>query len=289
MSPETQTLLITIVFLSQIVVLSFVAPIRFHRLYAKLYVSYPEAEYPRFYPVPRAEMDRSLKRYLMIRMATGPIGLAALVYGLFNGTDPQQLGRIMGGVLIVQILSGILAYRWRPGLLRAMSKLPPPSRRSAELRRWRITDFVSPALVALGLASELSVFAVVAYVYIAGQGDRGIIGFAIFGAIPISIAYLAWMLLRIWKPVWSTRGNTYPSETDLFRQRQRGFRVLFVAATITGLILSFLLLAGAGTIGLDFLWTRLAISLLAQALVLVVPSLAFRMIGSLDFSGYRAA
>ena len=78
MSPEFQTLLITTVLLSQIVVLSIVAPIRLRRFYSKLYVRYPEAEYPQFYPVPCAEMERSFRRYLMIRMATGPIGLEFL-------------------------------------------------------------------------------------------------------------------------------------------------------------------------------------------------------------------
>jgi hypothetical protein len=289
MTPEIQTLLITIVFLSQIVVLSFLAPIRFRRLYTKLYDSYPETEYPRFYPVPRVAMERQLSRYLLIRMATGPIGMAALILGLVYGGDPQQLARIMGAVLIVQILSGIVGYRWRPGILRAMSRLPPPARRSAELRRWRITDFVSPALIVAGLVSVLSVFAAAGYVFFVGQGDGGIIGFAIGGALPIATGYLAWMLIRIWKPVSLVPSVSSPPEADLFRQRQRGFRVLFVAATVTGLALSIVLLAGAGTIGLDFLCTRLAVSLLAQVLVVVVPSLGFRTIRSLDFSEYRAA
>jgi hypothetical protein len=144
-------------------------------------------------------------------------------------------------------------------------------------------------LIVLGLVSVLSVFAVVAYIYVAGQGDGGLISFAIFGALPISIVYFAWMLLRIWKPVSPARGDTYPSQSDPFRQRQRGLRVLFVAATITGLALSFVLLAGAGTIGLDFLWIRVAISLLAQFLFVVVPGLAFRVVCSLDLSGYRTA
>jgi hypothetical protein len=286
MSPEIQTLLIAIVFLSQIVVVSFVAPIRFRRLYAKLYDSYPETEYPRFYPVPHDEMERQLRRYTMLRMATGPIGLAALVYGIVVAGDPQQLARIMMGVLMFQMFSTLLAYRWRPGILRAMSKLPPPARRSAELRRWRITDFVSPALIVLALASVLSAFAAVTSVFVGARGDAGINGFAILGALPIATAYLAGMLFRIWKPVSQVRGDTHSMQSDLFRQRQVRLRLLFGAATLTGLALSFVLLAGAGTIGLD--WTSMALSVLAQFLYLMVPGLAFRAIGSLDFSAYRA-
>jgi hypothetical protein len=279
-------LVITIVFLSQIVVVSFVAPIRFRRLYAKLHDSYPESEYPLFYPVPHAEMERKLRRYTMLRMATGPIALAALVYGIVLAGDPQQLARIMAGVLMLQMLSTLLAYRWRPGILRAMSKLPPPARRSAELRRWRITDFVSPALIVLALASVLSVFAAVSWVFVGAPGDGGIIGFAILGALPIATAYLAGMLFRIWKPVSQVRSNTHSMQSDLFRQRQIRLRLLFGAATLTGLALSFVLLAGAGTLGLD--WTSMAVSVLAQFLTLVVPGLAFRAIRSLDFSEYRA-
>jgi hypothetical protein len=58
-SPEIQTLLITIVFVSQIAVLSFVAPIRLRRFYSKLYARYPEAQYPRFYPAPRCAAGAS--------------------------------------------------------------------------------------------------------------------------------------------------------------------------------------------------------------------------------------
>lgn len=288
MSPELQMLLIAIVFLSQIAVLSFIAPIRLGYFYRKLYDSYPESGFPRFYPVPRAEMERNFNRYTLVRLATGPVGLAALVYGFLSG-DPLLFAKIMLVVGMFQVLSTLVVQRWRPGILRAMGKLPPPPRRSAELRRWRITDFVPPALIGLALASILSVFAAVVHVWSVARGDGGMIGFSLFAALPLTTGYLGWMLLRIWKPVSPEQDQAVSSNADLFPQRQRRLRVLFVAATITGLALTYVLILGAGTMGLDFFWTCIGMSILMQVLFLVVPGLAFRTIRSLDFSGYRTA
>ena len=52
MNPETLSLLIGIVTLSQILVLSFIAPIRLRRFSTLQYDNHPETEYPRWYPVP---------------------------------------------------------------------------------------------------------------------------------------------------------------------------------------------------------------------------------------------
>ena len=59
MNAAIQIVLIACIFVSQILVLSFLTPIRRNFLYARMFTRYPPQQYPRLYPVPRERIERT--------------------------------------------------------------------------------------------------------------------------------------------------------------------------------------------------------------------------------------
>ena len=289
MNPETHTLLIAILTLSQILVLSFISPIRLRRFCTQQYDSHPETEYPRWYPVPRSELERLLNRNRAVRMTVGLLGLAVLVCCVVFAVSPSVLSAFMVCFLLIQLWSGELA--WLPGMrkvLRAMREMPPPVRRSIELRRWRITDFVSPVVIVLGFASQLAVLAAGIYPYLAGRHD--VPGFPVVVAVlAATIWILGRMVYRIVRPVAPVRIDPNMSEADLHRLRQRALQGQFVQAATLGVLNSFALLIFGGIIALDPLWFFLGFSVWVQVRSLLSPGSLFRFVRLQDFSVYRAA
>jgi hypothetical protein len=289
MSPEFHVLLIAIVTLSQILVMSFIAPISLRRFCTQQYDSHPETEYPRWYPVPRSELERLLQRHVVVLMGVGLIGLLVLVCCVVFSVSTSVLSAFMVCFLLLQLWSGHLA--WLPGMrkvLHAMREMPPPVRRSVELHRWRITDFVSPLMIVPGFASQLAVLAAGTYVYLEGRPD--------VPGLPVVIAVLAvtvWILgrlvYRVVRPAAPVRIDPNMSDVDLHRLRQRVIQGQFVQAAALGVLNSFALLIFGGVVVLDPLWFFLGFSLLVQLRSLLSPGSLFRFVRSQDFSVYRAA
>lgn len=289
MSPDIHTLLIAIVTLSQILVMSFIAPVRLRRFCTAQYDSHPETEYPRWYPVPRAELERLLKRHLAVLMAVGLIGLVVLAFSVVLGAPPTALSAFMVCLLLIQLWSGDLA--WLPGMrkvLRVMREMPPPVRRSVELHRWRITDFVSPLVIVLGFASQLAAVAVGICAYLEGRHDVPVFP-VVIALLAATIWILGRMVYRILRPVPVPRIDPNMSETDLHQLRQRAIEGQFVSAATLGVLNSFALLIFSGIISLDPIWFFLGVSLWVQLRSLLSSSSLFRFVRSQDFSVYRAA
>lgn len=291
MKPETLSLLIGIVTLSQILVLSFIAPIRLRRFSTMQYDNHPETEYPRWYPVPRAELDRLVNRHVVVSMAAGLVGLIWLICAMVIGAAPMSLAAFTMCFLLLQLWSGELAWlRGARKVLRALREMPPPARRSVELHRWRISDFVSPVVIVLGFASQLAAVAVGMYAYLQGRhAALPASGFIVVALLAASLWILGRLVYRILRPVSPARIDPSMADADLYRLRQRVVQGQFVQAATVGLLNAFALAIFGGIIAIDPLWFFLAFSLWAQARWLLSPGSLFRFVRSQDFSVYRAA
>jgi hypothetical protein len=284
MGANFQVFLIAIVFASQIIVLSFYAPFRWLRGYALLFTRYPPENYPRLYPVPKEQIERRLAIFRRMHLAIGVGAAVTLVAALIYAESPRQVVGLMSVSLLAQILLPIyialpLAHR----IWKAFRAMPPPNARSAELRQWRITDFVSPLWIGLGLAGPALALTCAAVVYLNWPNTLGV-----FPTGVVSAAYLLVMVYTLSGRGAFVRADPYMSQEDTFRVRQRRNRHLFVGAAGFGAFGTFLLLYNAQLIRFDGVYMQMAFCVLLQIVVVQLVSQQDWDLDTRDFSVYRA-
>lgn len=283
MVTDIQIVLIVCVFASQILVLSFVTPRRRNQLYSLMFTRYPPQEYPRLYPVTPERIQRIQSFFKPLHVVFGIGAAVTLGTGLVRGIAAPELARWMLICLLVQILPLYLALPWSIKWTKAYRAMPPPSVRSAELRPWRIVDFVSPLRIGLGLlGAELAlVCAVLAYLH------RPQVLIVILWCAGFS----GWLLLRmiyvLFRPMRFGRLDPYMSTTDTFRARQRRFRFLFSAGTILGGFFSLIVLYDAQLIRFDRVYLLVGISIVFQLIGIALVLAQSRDLRTRDFSVYR--
>jgi hypothetical protein len=279
-----QIVLIVCVFASQILVLSFFTPRRRNHFYSLMFTRYPPQEYPRLYPVTPERIQRIQSFFKPLHVVFGSGAAVALGVGLVRGLAAPELARWMFFCLLVQILPLYLALPWSIKWTKAYRAMPPPSVRSAELRPWRIVDFVSPRLIGLGLlgAGLALVCCVVAYLH----RPQALI------MILWCAGFSGWLLLRmiyvLFRPMSFGRLDPYMSTTDTFRARQRRFRFQFSAGAVLGGFFSLIVLYGAQLIGFDQVYLLVGSSIVFQLLGIVLVLAQGRDLATRDFSVYRA-
>src|SRR4051812_47010352 len=102
MIPDFQFLLIAVVFASQIVVLSFYAPIRWQRYHARLFEKYPREEYPRLHPLPREELERKFAIFRPMHLIIGVVASLAFLGAFIYADGPRGFAGPMMMSLLVQ-------------------------------------------------------------------------------------------------------------------------------------------------------------------------------------------
>lgn len=284
MGANFQVFLIAIVFASQIIVLSFYAPFRWLRGYALLFTRYPPENYPRLYPVPKEQIERKLAIFRRIHLAIGVGAAVMLVAALVYAESPRQVVTLMSLSMLAQIFLPVyialpLVHRnWK-----AFRAMPPPSARSAELRQWRITDFVSPLWIGLGLAGQALALTCAVVVYLYWPNTLGVFPTGI-----VSAAFLLVMVYTLSGRVAFVRADPYMSQEDTFRVRQRSNRRIFVGAAGYGAFGTLLLLYNAGLIRFDGVYMQMVFSVLLQIAVVLLVSSQDWDLDTRDFSVYRA-
>jgi hypothetical protein len=285
MTFDYERLALAAVFASQVIVLSFYVPIRWRQYHASLLAQYPREEYPRLHPIPRYELERKLARFRPLHLIIGGVATLAFLAALFYAKDSRGLAGPMTMCLLVQVLLPLyIALPLEVRIGQASNSMPPPSRRSAELRKWRVTDFVSPLLIALGVAAQGLSLACAVAVHLYRPGTMGIfptgigsglmllfMGFAVFG-----------------NGVTATRSDPFMSPADTFVARQRNYRRLFVFGVLFGALAPLTLLFNAGLIDFGFTYQALGFSVAVQVVGLALVSAWNRDINTRDFSVYRA-
>jgi hypothetical protein len=283
MVADIQTVLIAIVFASQILVLSFLTPRLRNHFYARMFTRYPPQEYPRLYPVPPERIRRIQSCFKPLHWTLGLGAAVTLGVGLIRDMAAPDLARWMFYCLLLQILPLYLALPWSIKWAKAYRAMPPPSVRSAELRPWRMVDFVSPLRIGLGLF---------------GLGLSLVCAMAAFRHRPQVLILCLWcasfsslLLLRmiyvLFRPTGVGRPDPYMSATDIFGARQRRFRAQFAFGAVFGGIFSALVLYAAQLIRLDQAYLLVGISIVFQLLGIALVSAQRRDLQTRDFSVYR--
>jgi hypothetical protein len=285
MTPDVQTLLIAVVFASQIFVLSFYAPIRWQRYHSRLFEKYPREEYPRLHPLPREELERKFSLFKPVHLIIG-VGAVLVLLGAFIYADsPRGLAGPMVMCLLVQVMLPLyIALPLELRIQKGLSSMPPPSRRSVELRKWRVTDFISPMWVGLGLAMQALDLACAVALFMYRPGTMGIFP-ALIGS---SVVLLAMGYALFGHRFIATRADPFMSQVDTFRVRQRNYRGLFVIGAAFGAWGTFTLLYNAGLLQFDVAYWFVMVSIISQLCGLALVSERNRDLNTRDFSVYRA-
>jgi len=170
-----EAILFFVVFLSQVLLISWFFPKR--RLSRIRYVleNYPPSTHPKLYGKPIEHYERVARNFARLNFAIVVAGLL-IIAGLLLGTFATEWdGAIVtpfstSGEWDAAIVTPFVLVQWIPfayleissgSHYRGMAKVAPPRVRTTELRRRRIVDFISPAMLA---AAAFTYVAFVAFI-----------------------------------------------------------------------------------------------------------------------------
>lgn len=285
MITDYQILLIAMVFASQIFVLSFYAPMRWRQYHALLFKRYPREDYPLLHPLPREELERKFALFRPMHLIIGVGAALTLLAALIYMDNPRGLAGLMQMCLFVQLLPLYIAMPLSIRIQKGLRSMPPPSPRSVELRKWQVTDFISPLWIGFGLAAQALCLACAVAVYMYRPGTQVIFLLAIVsGAMLSAMSYelLGFGAARV------TRADPYMSQADTFRVRQRHYRGLFVGGAALNASFALLLLHNVGLVRFDIAYLFVLFSVIFQLNGLALVSGQTRDLNTRDFSVYRA-
>jgi hypothetical protein len=285
MIPDFQILLIAIVFASQIFVLSFYTPIRWQQYHALLFKRYPREEYPRLHPLPREELERKFALFRPMHLIIGAGAILTLLGALIYADSLRGLAGLMQMCFFVQMLPLYIALPLAIRINKELRSMPPPSPRSAELRKWRVTDFISPLWIGLGIAVGVLSVACAVAVYLYRPDTQGIFITGVLNGV--NLLAMSHALFGFGNAI-TTRADPYMSQTDTFRVRQRNYRGLFVGGPALGAWLTLSLLYNTGLVHFDLAYLFVISSVVFQLMGLVLVSRQNRDLQTRDFSVYRA-
>jgi hypothetical protein len=276
-------LLIAAVFASQILVLSFLTPFRWQQYYVLMFKRYPPELFPRLYPVATEAIERRLATFRITALAVGAGSGVVFIANLLYATRPLQVWEYMILCLVAQAAPWCMALILDIQVKRAFLTMPAPSIRSVDLRRWRLTDFVSPLSVGVALAAQASALACAVMMRMYHPNAANILFFGV-----TSSAWLLLMTYLLFGHAVFLRADSYMTSADAFQTRQRRYRRLFLFGTLYGAFGALSLLWTAHVIHLRVAYVAMAISAFFQLRAIIGVSDRRRNLEGRDFSVYRA-
>jgi hypothetical protein len=285
MTLDLPTALIAAIFASQIVVCSFISAWRFKQANQSMLRNYPPRDFPKLYPITAEKMQQQHTQRMALRMGVAGLAILVLIVSLAQQATAYQLAERLLWVAMAQMLPMLLFLPQQLGIARALKAMPPPAVRSAELRAWRVTDFVSPTAIALALAASTAPLCVATYFWLQGtpSGNNRLWVMALFCGL-----LLARMLYVLLVPATMKRPDPYISDADLFRARQARMRLLFSMGIFMGIYITFMQLVTAGLLQIDRVFVIAGVSVLVQLLSLRMSGMLRNIIEKRDFTPYRA-
>lgn len=138
--------LFSIVFSSQVILVSIVIPMRIVRRMSYVFETYPPSTHPLLYPKPFEHYLRKQRGYKLANFAIAGIGLAALAVALLEPRHRDYMNSMAFLFFLVQILPLLWIEATVRSELKLMRSLNPRSTRTADLNPRRLFDVLSPAL-----------------------------------------------------------------------------------------------------------------------------------------------
>jgi hypothetical protein len=171
-----ETLLFCFVFLSQILMVSWLLPRQVIKRGRYVLANFPPSTHPKLYPQSPVDYERWLRNIARLDLAivvAGLVVIALLLGSLVAGWDGWIFAasqkrhwdtRIVTPFFLVQFV-GLVGYINLSSrkFLQAMAKAPPPRVRTTELHRRRLVDFVSPTMLVVAALTNVVFIAFILY------------------------------------------------------------------------------------------------------------------------------
>jgi hypothetical protein len=225
-----QHLLFHMVFLSQILVISYFIPSRIYGRMKYIFDTYPPSAYPKLYPRPVEYYESGRRLYRNLNVAILVLGLLILS-ALFVNSHDNDLGvAISIGFYFVQFVPLMILEFSSFKELKLMRNASPRPTRKAELRPRHLFDFISPVL--FGLAVLVYVVFVGIILYMRQFEYEWFGGF--INIIGLTLMNLLFAGIVLWN-MYGKKQNPHQSYEDRKRQIEailKSFVFISIAATV---------------------------------------------------------
>jgi MFS family permease len=172
-----ETILFCFVFLSQVLLLSWFYARRVISRERYVRQNFPPSTHPKLYPQPTEYYERRLRNFARLNfgiVVAGVLIIAGLLLGTLGGewdgkivTPWSASGEWDAAIVIpfflLQVVASVYLDLASRKHKKAMAKAPPPRVRTTELRRRRLVDFVSPAMLVVAALTNAAFIIFVLY------------------------------------------------------------------------------------------------------------------------------
>jgi hypothetical protein len=172
-----ETILFCFVFSGQVLLISWFYARRVISRGRYVLQNFPPSTHPKLYPQPTEYYERRLRYFARLNIVIVIAGLSiivGLIIGTLGGewdgaivtpwsTSGEWDAAIVNPFFIVQAFASVSMDLWSLKHQKAMATAPPPRVRTTELRRRRLVDFVSPAMLVVAGLTNVAFIAFVLY------------------------------------------------------------------------------------------------------------------------------
>lgn len=159
-------ILFYLVFLSQIILLSFYFPKKILSRMRYVVETYPPSEYPKLYPVSIEKVKKGQRTFRNMNLLVLLIGFILVLIGALSGYSPNdnEDGIFLTIYFFAQFSPLILAEISGFKYFKLMREANSRTTRKAELRPRRLFDFISPALFGTAIFMYFAFIVLVLYI-----------------------------------------------------------------------------------------------------------------------------
>ncbi len=160
-------ILFYLVFLSQIILISFYFPGKILERVRYVVEKYPPSEYPKLYPVSLDKIEKGQRTFRNMNLLILFAGLVLVVLGFLSGYSPTESedGIFLTFYFMVQFSPMMVAEFSGFKYFKLMRKANSPTTRKAQLQPRRLFDFVSSTLFGLAVLLYFAFVFFVLYIY----------------------------------------------------------------------------------------------------------------------------
>lgn len=250
------TLLVLLVFISQIVTLSIYLPLKWRNYRIALFARHPKEKYPHLYFQPESVEVNRQKIRRVIDSVVIVLGIGLISEAIIQSMTADELAHRMFVFSIIQIMPFMLSRYWgkKNNQLMKERKIEKVMKASMSVRK--ITDFISPLMITVTVC--LYVVSLVAGILSSIEFNTVILMIILNTAINI------YLVRSILNGLYSERTDQFLSDEDRLKQIGKKLKRLPLSSIIfSAFILSILLFENFGLSGaLIFMITSFFLQLL---------------------------
>ncbi len=272
-----EDILFYVVFLSQVILISFYYPRKMLSRMNFVAETYPPSEYPKLYPKPVEYYEKARRNYKNMNLVILLIGLFLMVV-LLGDSSNDDWGGVVVTYFMVQFFPMMLIEIGSFKYFKLMRKTDSRTTRKAELQPRRLFDFISPAMIGLAV---FIYFAFIGFIIYVNQ-----FGFSWFGGYWNIVGITATNLLFAGIIAWNLYGkkrDPYQANEDRNRQIELTIKSLVFVSIVATLFITINIAFNA----FDLRHLNQVIMSLYLQLVAVLSFRALPRVDNINFEVYK--